>query len=263
MTDRPYPDTPITQGNNIIDISGTGLKQFWDLKAHLQDSSTLATAKLSRDLGPDIRELLAGPRCNHEADLQIIGAPSFFPRVWSWVKDGSTPSSCPRCSSCRNRRCTRLYLSTSTRRAYRRSTAGSSTGHGATCQTSNRGWSRTCRAFGPQAANWTVSVGEKRGRQNAVTRCWIRRRRASPKPLGTLDRDYEAVFYARQGDHAEPNGNAAPAAAAAHPREPPRPSTDSTPTFPPNRALLPLHSRPAYSVLAYDMHMLLPCHSVQ
>lgn len=52
------------------------------------------------------------------------------------------------------------------------------------------------------------------------------------KPLGTLDRDYEAVFYARQGDHAEPNGNAAPAAAAAHPEEPPRPSTDTTPSLP-------------------------------
>lgn len=50
MTDRPYPDTPITQGNNIIDISGTGLKQFWDLKAHLQDSSTLATANYPETL---------------------------------------------------------------------------------------------------------------------------------------------------------------------------------------------------------------------
>ena len=41
---RPYSGTPITQGNNIVDISGMGLKQFWDLKSHLQDSSQLATA---------------------------------------------------------------------------------------------------------------------------------------------------------------------------------------------------------------------------
>jgi hypothetical protein len=44
-TDRPYADvTPISQSNNIVDISGVGLKQFWDLKTHMQDASTLATA---------------------------------------------------------------------------------------------------------------------------------------------------------------------------------------------------------------------------
>jgi len=44
LTDRTTPDAPITQGCNIIDISGTGIRQFWDLKSHLQDSSGLATA---------------------------------------------------------------------------------------------------------------------------------------------------------------------------------------------------------------------------
>jgi hypothetical protein len=44
LDDRPYHPTPITTGCNIIDIKGTGLKQFWDLKSHLQDSSTLATS---------------------------------------------------------------------------------------------------------------------------------------------------------------------------------------------------------------------------
>ena len=44
MSDRPTPEAPITQGCNIIDISGTGIRQFWDLKSHLQDSSGLATA---------------------------------------------------------------------------------------------------------------------------------------------------------------------------------------------------------------------------
>ena len=42
---RPYAvTTPITQGINIIDVSGLGLRQFWSLKSHLQDSSQLATA---------------------------------------------------------------------------------------------------------------------------------------------------------------------------------------------------------------------------
>ena len=44
LTDRENPRTPITQSNNIVDISGVGLKQFWNLRAHMQDASTLATA---------------------------------------------------------------------------------------------------------------------------------------------------------------------------------------------------------------------------
>jgi hypothetical protein len=44
LTDREYPETPITQSNNIVDISGVGLKQFWNLRTHMQDASTLATA---------------------------------------------------------------------------------------------------------------------------------------------------------------------------------------------------------------------------
>ena len=44
LTDRDHPRTPITQSNNIVDISGVGLKQFWNLRAHMQDASTLATA---------------------------------------------------------------------------------------------------------------------------------------------------------------------------------------------------------------------------
>jgi len=44
LTDREYPRTPITQSNNIVDISGVGLKQFWNLRTHMQDASTLATA---------------------------------------------------------------------------------------------------------------------------------------------------------------------------------------------------------------------------
>lgn len=42
--DRPNAGTPITQSNNIVDISGVGLKQFWNLKGHMQDASQLATA---------------------------------------------------------------------------------------------------------------------------------------------------------------------------------------------------------------------------
>lgn len=44
LRERPNPDTPISQSNNIVDISGVGLKQFWNLRGHMQDASTLATA---------------------------------------------------------------------------------------------------------------------------------------------------------------------------------------------------------------------------
>lgn len=44
MSDRPNRETPVTQSNNIVDISNVGLKQFWNLKTHMQDASQLATA---------------------------------------------------------------------------------------------------------------------------------------------------------------------------------------------------------------------------
>jgi hypothetical protein len=70
LTDRAYPATPITQSNNVVDISGVGLKQFWNLRAHMQDASQLATAHYPETLDR----------------IFIIGAPSFFPTVWGWIK---------------------------------------------------------------------------------------------------------------------------------------------------------------------------------
>lgn len=70
LTDRENASTPITQSNNIVDISGVGLKQFWNLRTHMQDASTLATAHYPETLDR----------------IFIIGAPSFFPTVWGWIK---------------------------------------------------------------------------------------------------------------------------------------------------------------------------------
>lgn len=44
IPDRPFPETPISQSTNIVDISNVGLKQFWNLKRHMEDASQLATA---------------------------------------------------------------------------------------------------------------------------------------------------------------------------------------------------------------------------
>ncbi|EEP78918.1 conserved hypothetical protein [Uncinocarpus reesii 1704] len=67
---RPNPETPISSTTNIVDISGVGLKQFWNLKGHMQDASVLATAHYPETLDR----------------IFIIGAPSFFPTVWGWIK---------------------------------------------------------------------------------------------------------------------------------------------------------------------------------
>ncbi|KAI9800108.1 MAG: hypothetical protein M1825_004290 [Sarcosagium campestre] len=75
LQDRPHPDVPITQSNNIVDISGVGLKQFWDLRNHMQEASTLATAHYPETLDR----------------IFVIGAPAFFPTVWGWIKKWFDP----------------------------------------------------------------------------------------------------------------------------------------------------------------------------
>ncbi|PTB64874.1 CRAL/TRIO domain-containing protein [Trichoderma citrinoviride] len=70
LTDREHPDVPVTMSTNIVDISGVGLKQFWNLKGHMQAASQLATAHYPETLDR----------------IFIIGAPVFFSTVWGWVK---------------------------------------------------------------------------------------------------------------------------------------------------------------------------------
>lgn len=72
---RPFPETPVSQSSNIVDISNVGLRQFWNLKSHMQDASQLATAHYPETLDR----------------IFIIGAPSFFPTVWSWIKKWFDP----------------------------------------------------------------------------------------------------------------------------------------------------------------------------
>ncbi|KAI4183347.1 MAG: hypothetical protein LQ346_006360 [Caloplaca aetnensis] len=72
---RPNPETPVDQSNNIVDISKVGLKQFWNLRSHMQDASQLATAHYPETLDR----------------IFIIGAPAFFPTVWGWIKKWFDP----------------------------------------------------------------------------------------------------------------------------------------------------------------------------
>ncbi|KAH7324700.1 CRAL-TRIO domain-containing protein [Stachybotrys elegans] len=70
LTDREFPDVPITMSTNIVDISNVGLKQFWNLKSHMQAASQLATAHYPETLDR----------------IFVIGAPVFFNTVWGWIK---------------------------------------------------------------------------------------------------------------------------------------------------------------------------------
>ncbi|KAK3952447.1 CRAL-TRIO domain-containing protein [Pseudoneurospora amorphoporcata] len=71
LGDRPHATTtPITLSTNIVDISGVSLKQFWNLKSHMQAASQLATAHYPETLDR----------------IFIIGAPYFFSTVWGWIK---------------------------------------------------------------------------------------------------------------------------------------------------------------------------------
>ncbi|KAI1818391.1 CRAL/TRIO domain-containing protein [Poronia punctata] len=69
-TDRENADTPITLSTTIVDISNVSLRMFWNLKAHMQAASQLATAHYPETLDR----------------IFIIGAPYFFSTVWGWIK---------------------------------------------------------------------------------------------------------------------------------------------------------------------------------
>ena len=94
---RPNMETPIVASTNIVDVSGVGLKQFWNLKGHMQDASVLATAHYPETLDrifvclPLLYPILPYPILSLplEPELissKIIGAPAFFPTVWGWIK---------------------------------------------------------------------------------------------------------------------------------------------------------------------------------
>jgi len=75
IPNRPNAETPISQSSNIVDISKVGFSKFWNLRNHMSDASTLATAHYPETLDR----------------IFVVGAPSFFPTVWSWAKKWFDP----------------------------------------------------------------------------------------------------------------------------------------------------------------------------
>ena len=68
---RPNPETPVDQSNNIVDISRVGLKQFWNLRGHMQDASQLATAHYPETLDRIFVCLLSG--CEYNPKQLLTG----------------------------------------------------------------------------------------------------------------------------------------------------------------------------------------------
>lgn len=65
--ERPSPEIPVTNSTNIVDISGVSLRQFWNLKAHMQDASVLATAHYPETLDRIFVSYIKGvARIEHE-----------------------------------------------------------------------------------------------------------------------------------------------------------------------------------------------------
>ncbi|TVY82027.1 Phosphatidylinositol/phosphatidylcholine transfer protein SFH1 [Lachnellula suecica] len=77
--DRPNPEIPITKQFLIADLNGLGISSAWKL----------------RDWAQDMGQLLAGNYPEVLDQAFIVGAPSYFGVIWSWVKlllDPSTAS---------------------------------------------------------------------------------------------------------------------------------------------------------------------------
>ncbi|GAA5822862.1 hypothetical protein JCM3770_003202 [Rhodotorula araucariae] len=70
-----HPETPISGCATIVDVSNVSLMRFWQLKGHMQRASVLATARYAETLGA----------------IYLVGAPSFFATVWSWIKNWFDP----------------------------------------------------------------------------------------------------------------------------------------------------------------------------
>ena len=70
IPDRPHPGTPISQSNNIVDLTNLGFAKLFNLRNHMSDASKLATAHYPETLDR----------------IFVIGAPSYFPTIWGWAQ---------------------------------------------------------------------------------------------------------------------------------------------------------------------------------
>ncbi|KAL8827998.1 MAG: hypothetical protein Q9191_002848 [Dirinaria sp. TL-2023a] len=72
---RPNQERAVTKTLCIVDISGISLKQVWSLRGWIQD--------LAKMFATNYPEILSR--------VFIIGAPSYFPTIWGWIKKWVDP----------------------------------------------------------------------------------------------------------------------------------------------------------------------------
>ena len=75
LPDRAHQESPISQSNNIVDMTGVSLTKLFNLRNHMSDASKLATAHYPETLDR----------------IFVVGAPSYFPTVWGWIKNWFDP----------------------------------------------------------------------------------------------------------------------------------------------------------------------------
>lgn len=75
LPDRTHLESPISQSNNIVDMTGVSLTKLFNLRNHMSDASKLATAHYPETLDR----------------IFVVGAPSYFPTVWGWIKNWFDP----------------------------------------------------------------------------------------------------------------------------------------------------------------------------
>jgi len=77
LPSESYP-TPVDGTSNIIDMEGLSFYQTWNLRALLQETSTLSNANYPETMGM----------------TWIINAPSFFSTVWSYIQGWFDEQTC-------------------------------------------------------------------------------------------------------------------------------------------------------------------------
>ena len=101
VPDRKYPDVAVTKMLCVVDISGMGLRQFWNMRGYMQDFAKLVGINYPEILDHVLVRLsfksLRMEFCRRKtipltAIYQVIGAPSYFPTVFSWIKKWVDPN---------------------------------------------------------------------------------------------------------------------------------------------------------------------------
>lgn len=125
---RPNPETPVDQSNNIVDISKVGLKQFWNLRSHMQDASQLATAHYPETLDRIFVStiafpILAGQGLRKSTYRSLVRRLS-FPLYGAGSRNGSIPLPPQKSSFFQVKMCYLPSLHSSILRTYLKSMAG-------------------------------------------------------------------------------------------------------------------------------------------